>query len=1030
MKALFTLISFWLCFQVLAQPNSLYFKNYAEREGLSNNIVRRLLNDSNGYLWLSTPDGLNRFDGYDFKTFRNDPSNPCSISNNYIFALYEDSKGNIWVGTQQELNKFDPRTGCFTKYLDSSVRSPNLSSNMVTDIVEDDKGFIWVSTNGSGIGKLDPGSGEFTQFAYPWNTDLTEGHNSVISLEISSKGQLLIGYSGAGFSIMDMQKETFEHFSFDHPIERDQVFRHNVIRDIYEDKEGGFWLATYKGLIHYDSEAKKYDIYLHDENDKHSLPNNSVHDIEFANDTAIWLVTFGGGLSYFDINKKKFYNYNESNKGINLKNHSFFNVKLIGDKLWIGASVYGLYSASLSEKNSTFLSSSFFFPNEEDPSFPITFSNGLYPNFLMSFANRDLVSYNVETNTPSSPNHLKKLNSQLRDVKKSYITWQGENRIWIGTYKNGLYRYNIEQEELRHYSYKEEIGSLTHPNINHLMVDNQNRLWVGTVAGLNLFIEERDYFENWRVEPSREDGLKNEYISTMYNDSKGNVWIGTEKGLYRFNEITKGFQSYFHSDSLHESLSDNQINSIVEDDLGNLWVGTQNGISKMTYNGGAYSVSRFEPKRPLENSVINGLTYVKPYLWAATGKGVAKIDTRNGHATYYTWERLESNTFTGGTKIQNTSKLLFFNRDAIVIFDPEELEVQIDDINIIFNDIKIFNKSITQTDRKIEVYPKGAVTYLEKIVLPYSASYLSFEFTAIDINHPERLSYAYRLNGFQDNWIVAGKRHFAAYSNLDPGEYTFEVKVTNELGNWKGKTKALLVVIEPPFWRTWWFTIIIVLLFLGILYGLHRFRLEKALEVERLRVRIASDLHDDIGATLTKISLYADLLNTGKQIPSERNQLLQKIANMGRDTLRNLSDIVWAIDARNDSLGNLINKIQEFAVDMLTKKDIEVIFMKEGIDMDESISAEKRQHVYLICKEAINNIFKHAEASKVRISFIAKNHKIDISIHDNGNGLLRNKKNELGNGLRNIEQRAKKLDADLHLKEENGLSIKLQGIDL
>ncbi|MEM1138050.1 MAG: triple tyrosine motif-containing protein, partial [Bacteroidota bacterium] len=327
-------------------------------------------------------------------------------------------------------------------------------------------------------------------------------------------------------------------------------------------------------------------------------------------------------------------------------------------------------------------------------------------------------------------------------------------------------------------------------------------------------------------------------------------------------------------------------------------------------------------------------------------------------------------------------------------------------------------------------YPESAVSSVKKIILPYTASYLSFEFSAVNLTYSEYIRYAYRLKGFDDDWIFSGKRRFAAFSNLDPGTYYFEVKATNNIGKWSDSTAQLAVVIEPPFWHTWWFTLLAILFFLAILYGLHRFRLERALEVERLRVGIASDLHDDIGATLTKISLYADLLNASKQQTTESGQLLQKIASMGRDTLRNLADIVWAIDARNDSMGNLISKIQEFAMDMLSKKDIEVNFKKEGIDMDASISAEKRQHIYLICKEAINNIIKHANATKVNISFIAKNHKIDVLIIDNGSGLPKDKKNELGNGLRNIEQRAKKLEADLQMKEKNGLSIILQGIGL
>lgn|GEM_PF-3697624 len=1031
MKALLTLFSFWVCFQIMAQPRSLFFKNYSEKEGLSETTVQRLLIDSRGHLWATSFDGLNRFDGYEFKVFRTDPNDSTTIDHNTLFSVYEDSEGYIWAGSKYGLNKFDPSTSTFKRFIHKGNDATTVSNITVTDIIEDSEGNIWASTHKSGIVKLDRKTGVFTTYLHSEDDSLSIGQNSALSLEFSRDGKLLIGLSAGGLSIMDTKNETFETIKFKFDTEPSEAFRHNVIRDIYEDNSGLLWLATYKGLIKYDRNSRIYNLFLYDASNKYSIPANSVHDIEPANDTAFWLVTYGGGLSYFDLTNERFHNFNKQNKGLNLKTNAFYNVKKDGEHLWVGTSMNGIYNTSLQDGKIKFMDSHFFFPDLQDKLKISMFSNGPDDVELVSFSRGNLAAFHAKTGEPLNLPFLKYLNKELAGNYITFTAWRSNNILWIGTDRRGLYKYNINTKELKHYAHGKEEGNLSHTHVSTLWFDHKNRLWVGTAAGINLYRKETDNFENWNAEIDKRDGLQEEYIGSIFNDAKGNVWIGSSSGLHLFDEKEDKFYKSFYSASSKTHLKENRINAIVEDDHGVLWIGTHNGIFKMHDTDSGYVVEKFQPKQPLESGIINGLFYKAPKLWAATAKGVLSIDIANNNTRNYKWDRLESNDFSGVTMLQQTQQMIFLNLNTSIFLNPDNVERNNVSPNLYLTDIKIFNESVTESEDLLETYPDKGISSMEKIVLPYHASYLSFEFSAVDLYNAEKIRYAYRLIGFQDDWIFANKRRFAAYSNLDPGEYTFEVKVANGAKDWEENTKHLMIVIEPPFWRTWWFTLLGVLFFLGIFYALHRFRLERALEVERLRVRIASDLHDDIGATLTKISLYADLLQSGNGRQSkESNQLLNKIAGMGRDTLRNLADIVWAIDARNDSLGNLINKIQEFAMDMLSKKDIEVEFTKKGIDMDASIGAEKRQHVYLICKEAINNIFKHANATKVNISFMAKNHKIDITISDNGNGLPKEKKSELGNGLRNIEQRAKKLAADLHMKEENGLSIMLQGIGL
>ncbi|MEM9833839.1 MAG: two-component regulator propeller domain-containing protein [Bacteroidota bacterium] len=1029
------LLSTCIASLTLAQPSELYFENFTERQGLSSNTIRSILKDSRGYIWLATFEGLNRFDGYEFEVFTYYPEDSCSLSNNLVSALAEDQNGRIWVGTHEGLNCFDPRTGCFTRYLHKPDDTNSISHNRVTDVIEDSQGNIWVTTY-NGLNKLDPKTGVFHIFRHDAEDFTSIAQDTSLSVLEGKNGNLWIGLDGEGLAYYDTKTDKFSNYFFGDSI-TEKTYLANRIHDLYEDEEGQLWLATYRGMHQFDLENQFHRYFLHNPDEPNSLPDNILHAIKpDSHGHGFWIATDQGGIAHYHPETDKFTHYNTQQNTANLNTHLFFDLLIDDNGIWLGSLGKGLYKADIGQEQFQLLSSKYFFPGDKVSRIPDIKFEGRQGELLLTFLQSEILAVDPINLEPIEVPYLDLVNQLTDTYEFNRITWGASGELWIGTVRNGVLRLKLSEKKNLHYKSVQEGGSLPHPYVSALFHDSQGRMWVGTSRGLNLFQPQTDDFQVFTVESDAQGQLHHGTVTHIFEDSGSRIWVGTQGGLHLYQEQRGEFEVFLADKNDSSSLSDNHINSIIEDNLGHLWIGTQQGLNMLKESGEGYQFLRFDRRDGLQSelvmSLVNGFD---GKVWMATGNGIANINPETLEIQYVKLDRrLESYSFPGGVALQQSGKLVFSNANVFVIFHPDSVSVNSRQPSVFITDFKVFNESVSPNDdtslAAAALYPQGnTISYAEKVVLPYKARFLSFEFTAIDFENPENIEYAYQLEGFDDDWVYTGKNRFASFTNLSPGDYQLRVKAANADGVWGDAATSLLLRVTPPFWQTWWFILLMILAISLLLYLLHRYRLERALEVERLRVRIARDLHDDIGATLTKISLYADLMNQGAR-PTENNQMLHKIASMGRDTLKSFSDIVWAIDARNDTLGNLINKVQDIALSLLSPKNIDVAFQTEGIKPDTPIGAEKRQHLYLICKEAIHNIVKHAQATEVEISFIKHKDAYEIVIKDNGKGLTEIPLNGQGNGLRNMKQRATSLGGSLEIINENGLSLMIQGLKL
>ncbi len=567
---------------------------------------------------------------------------------------------------------------------------------------------------------------------------------------------------------------------------------------------------------------------------------------------------------------------------------------------------------------------------------------------------------------------------------------------------------------------REDSASLSDDKITCLWLSRADTLWVGTLAGLNRFERATQTFTRFKHEPQNPNSLSQNAIWCLQEDHAGNIWIGTERsGLNKFEPASRRFVRYTSDPANPNSLSHNSVSALYADRRGVLWVGTDNGLNQFDPRTNRFT--RYSEAEGLRGGILSGILGDESgRLWLSTNRGVVRFSPQlpagQQFRNYDVKDGLQALTFLEGSAYQSSAGEMFFGGDeGLNRFHPLRVRDNPHPPAIVVTSFKIFDKPVPLDT---------TISARSTLTLSYEDNFFSFEFDALDFTHPEKNQYAYKMEGFDADWIHSGTRRYASYTNLDHGEYRLRVKGSNNDGVWNEAGAAIRIAITPPFWETWWFRgLALAAMALGLVW-LYRHRVARLLEVERLRVRIASDLHDDIGATLTKISLHAELIEESQE-PNEVRDSLRKIGAMSRELVTTMSDVVWSIDARNDTVGNLLDRMREFAASVLAAKSATFTFSASGLDLQKQLSVTLRQNVYLIFKEAINNIAKHAaEASHVDINLKNAEGNFNLIVRDDGKNSKSGEK-LTGQGLRNMKMRAARIGGRLDFSCENGCIVSL-----
>ena len=795
------------------------FERISIEQGLSQNSVHCILQDSRGFMWFGTWDGLNKYDGHSFTVYRHDLEDPDSLSNNIVRSIYEDRSGALWIGTQGGgLDRFDRETGRFAHYQNDPGDPHSLSGNIVWSIHEDRSGVLWIGTS-AGLNRFDRETGRFVRYQHDPGDPHSLSHDSILSIYEDWSGVLWIGTGGGGLNEFDRENGRFAHYRNDPG--NPHSLAGNVVRSIYEDQSGELWIGTYyNGLDRFEREsapgagAGQFIHYQHTPDDPNSLSDDRVRSIYEDQSGVLWIGTYYGGLDRLDRENDQFIHYrNNPNDPYSLSDDRVWSVyEDRSGVLWIGTNRGGLCKSDRSTER--------FVHYQHDPNNP----NGLSSNDVSSVYEDHLGVLWVGTysgglnrlireterfvhyrNEPSDPYSLSS------DVVVS-ICEDRSGVLWIGT-SGGLNKFDRTTGRFERYQYDpSDPHSLSDNRVAWVHEDQSGTLWVGTYGGgLNRFDRETERFSHYQDNPDDPNSLNDTLVRSIHEDEFGMLWIGTDDGLSRFYRDSEQFtryRRYRNAPNDPASLSNNWVSSIYEDRSGVLWIGT-NGGGLNKFDPGREAFTHYREKDGLPNDVICGiLEDDQGFLWISTNRGLSKFDPRTEtFKNYDARDGLQSNEFIGNACHKSSSGEMFFGGvNGLTAFSPQNVQ---DNAYV----PPVVLTSLTQGGEEVDA--GQAVESVTEVTFHWPHNFFEFEFAALSYSQPPKNQHAYMLNGFDKDWNYIGTRRFGRYTNLPGGTYTLRMIGSNNDGVWNEEGTLLRITIVPPFWATWWFRTIAALALVG-----------------------------------------------------------------------------------------------------------------------------------------------------------------------------------------------------------------------
>ena len=789
---------------------SIQFERIGIEDGLSHSSVTAILQDSLGFLWFGTEDGLNRYDGNTFKVYRPDADDPYSISDRWVTAMTMDSQGNLWIGTRQGgLNRFDPHSGQFIVYRHDSSRGSSLSADWVRALWFDSRGTLWIGTSGGldrfhpdtntfthlttedglasyrvnviyedrqgilwigtreGLTRYDVDGGAFQNYTSGSDDPARLGSDNVTSLQEDADGDLWIG-TPRGVLRMDRYSGLFKHYL--HDVENPNSLASDVVNCLYLDRAGGFWVGTNNGLDFFDARTDRFVHYRNKPSNGSSLSDNTIYSIHEDESGVLWVGTYTGGLNKYSRQQDRFTYYRHDPENPNGLSGNMISAIHVEDDgiVWVGTTDTGLERLN-----------------------PVT---GRFTHFR---------------NNPDNPNSL--------SSDEIYSILMDRNGfLWVGT-SRALDRFDPRTGEFVHYrpGLKEnnEI-SLSAVPVYVIYEDTAGLLWFGTSNGLDQFEPLSDTFIHYNLS-ANENGNQ---VIALAEDGKGRLWIGTfDGGLHRLNRSEEGFVSYHHDPTLTTSLANNTVYSIHEDRRGNLWFGTGGGLDLYDPIYGTF-IHRTD-KDGLPNNVIYGILEDDAGdLWMSTNNGLSRFDpVGDQYRNFTASDGLQSNEFNmSAYAFSSRGELYFGGINGLNAVRPLEITDSTYDPPIVLT-------SLSQEDKPIEGGQQ--IEYVRNISLTWPQNQFEFEFAALAYGQPTRNQYAYMLEGFDNDWNRIGTNRNGRYTNLPAGTYTLLLNGTNSDGRWSGSPLRIKVTVIPPLWATTWFRILLgIFLVAAILVG-YRLRL-------------------------------------------------------------------------------------------------------------------------------------------------------------------------------------------------------------
>ncbi|WP_196140816.1 two-component regulator propeller domain-containing protein [Aliikangiella sp. G2MR2-5] len=1031
---------------VAASRPALRFNHLTVEDGLPQSSANTVIKDSQGFLWIGTQDGLARFDGYSFKVFKHDVDNPFSISENDIRVLTESSDGYIWVGTfSRGLNRFDPETEQFKHYRHNPENPDSLSNDSVLALAEDSRGILWIGTRGGGLNRFDSKTERFSHYRHDAGNLSSLSHDIVRAIFEDKSGKLWIGTYAGGLNRFDQKTQKFAHYRFE--ANNPDSLSGDSILAIAEDQQGSLWVGTRtRGLNRFDVPSGKFTRYQFDPDNPGSLSHDVIRTIAVDQQGTLWVGTNNGGLNRFEPATQSFTRYRfDASASHSLSSDSV--LAILDDRqgtLWIGTNAGGLNYFNFRTESFGHYRSEANNPESLSQNIVRAFEEDKFGNLWVGTHGGGLNRLDPNTGAfthfrfePDNPDGLS--NDRVRA-----ITEDGNGTLWVGTHGGGLSKFNPETNTFTHFRASANpsgsgpgnrssghfdsgsnnrsngaSGSLGDDFVLVIKEDHQGFLWLGTYGGggLNRFDPRTQSFKQYRFDPAEENSLSHNRVLSIAEDHEHILWVGTAGGgLNRFDPETEKFTRY-HSDSANPlSLSNDTVYSVIEDSRQRLWVGTANGLNR--FDPTSDSFKHYTDKQGLPNNVIYRIEEDNlGYLWFSTNQGLARFNPQTETFTNYDeGDGLQNNEFNAGASFKNKKGELFFGGiNGFNRFQPEQITRDTLKPTVVITDMLLLNESVpirTYQDSHENQGSKDrftldkAIHLLSELTLSYDQNLVSFEFSALHFSNPKKNQYAYKLEGFDADWIrTSSSKRFATYTDLPGGDYVFRVKASNSDGVWNEEGASINIRVLPPPWKTWWAYSIYTLILLSLVFSFvytQRKKLErersinkKLQQVDKLKNEFLANTSHELRTPLNGIIGISDALVTGysDSLPEEVAEMHMIIADSGNRLARLVDNILEITVLRGDQANlvvqsvNIVDVIEqaiEFNRIFADSKNLEI---KTQIPEDLpliNVDSEKIKKVFI---NILENAIKFTQSGYVMISVTVNEKMLDIAFRDTGIGI-------------------------------------------
>jgi len=780
--------------------------HYTIEDGLSQTSVNCLIQDKNGFIWIGTQDGLNKFDGYSFKIIKHDPSDINSLSNNFINSIYEDADGNIWVGTNFGLNKYNVYTDQFTRYVNEKDEINSIRENEVYSVYQDNNGYIWIKTENY-LSRLNLKSNKFRHYEHYNDVFNFIPLNARFPIFEDHKNQLWVGTKD-GLNYFDRKLEIFKRYK-NNPNDISSLSGNNV-KAIFEDSQNNLWIGTDNGLNKFNWDTETFTRYQAN-NSKTSLSNNNINEIFEDKDGNLWIAT-DDGLNKVNKQSETFTVYNSFlyNNEI-IVTTSFTGI--IQDQtgiIWLGT-LQGLVKIENRKKK-------FRTYNKSEDNVPL-FSN----NYVTALYKTGGVVWvgtwgaGLHWFNPKTRRNIKynKANSKIVNDYIHCIYNDNKGKIWIGT-QDGLSFYDISNNQFKDVDRQNLKNLLNNNRIFDILEDDEGSMWIASKFGLHKVME--DTIITYRNDPEDSTSLGADLVYDILIDKNENLWIATENGLNLLKNGSSELE-YFarQSNNCVNCFSSNEMFYLHEDTIRNcLWIGTNAGLNKFDLE--TKEVKVYTEKDGLANDLIYSiLSDDSGNLWMSTNKGLSKFEIEEEvFNNFGVSDGLQDFEFNHGAAFKDKNGELFFGGiSGYNSFYPDSIVKNQQIPNIEITSVEVLS------DRNAQEISVGKN---KKIEVSYKSNLITIEFAALDFTNPDKNKYAYKLEGVEEEWIHLGNRRYATFTNLPPGEYTFTVKGSNSDNIWNEEGASIEIVVQTPIWKTSLAYFVYIILAAGLMFWLIQYR--------------------------------------------------------------------------------------------------------------------------------------------------------------------------------------------------------------